>query len=68
MQCKLCLPRETELAAYNISTSILRKHVEVILTSLHWWLKRSFDGLAKGFAQMSQKDSGAGCAISSEII
>ncbi len=21
MQCKLCLPRETELAAYNISTS-----------------------------------------------
>ncbi len=29
MQCKLCLPRETELAAYNISTSTLRKHVEV---------------------------------------
>ncbi len=26
MQCKLCLPRETELAAYNIA---LRKHVEV---------------------------------------
>ncbi len=24
-----CLPRETELAAYKISTSILRKHVEV---------------------------------------
>ncbi len=24
-----CLPRETELAAYNISTSTLRKHVEV---------------------------------------
>ncbi len=31
MQCKLCLPRETELAAYNISTSTLRKHVEVTL-------------------------------------
>ncbi len=29
MQCKLCLLRETELAAYNISTSTLRKHVEV---------------------------------------
>ncbi len=29
MKCKLCLPRETELAAYNISTSTLRKHVEV---------------------------------------
>ncbi len=29
MQCKLCLPRETKLAAYNISTSTLRKHVEV---------------------------------------
>ncbi len=24
-----CLPRETELAAYNISTSTLCKHVEV---------------------------------------
>ena len=29
MQCKLCLPRETKLAAYKISTSTLRKHVEV---------------------------------------
>ncbi len=29
IQCKLCLPRETKLAAYNISTSTLRKHVEV---------------------------------------
>ncbi len=29
MQSKLCLPRETELSAYNISTSTLRKHVEV---------------------------------------
>ncbi len=28
MQCKLCLPRETKLAAY-ISTSTLRKHVDV---------------------------------------
>ncbi len=27
-----CLPRETELAAYNILTSTLRKHVEVTLT------------------------------------
>ncbi len=27
-----------------------------------------FDGLAKGFAQMSQKDSVAGCAISSAKI
>ncbi len=27
-----------------------------------------FNGLAKGFAQISQKDSGAGCAISSAII
>ncbi len=29
MQCKLCLPRETKLAAYKISTSTLHKHVEV---------------------------------------
>ena len=31
MQCKLCLPRETKLAAYkNLDkTSTLRKHVEV---------------------------------------
>ncbi len=29
MQCKLCLPRETKLAAYKISTSTLCKHVEV---------------------------------------
>ncbi len=29
LQCKLCLPRETKLAAYNISTSTLCKHVEV---------------------------------------
>ncbi|XP_072530968.1 zinc finger BED domain-containing protein 4-like [Salminus brasiliensis] len=28
MQCKLCLPRQTELAAYKNSTSNLRKHVE----------------------------------------
>ncbi len=28
MQCKLCLPWETELAAYKISTSTLCKHVE----------------------------------------
>ncbi len=28
MQCK-CLPRETKLAAYTISTSTLRKRVEV---------------------------------------
>ncbi len=41
MQYKLCVPRETKLAAYKISTSTLRKHVEVreILASLHWWLK-----------------------------
>ncbi len=26
------------------------------------------DSLAKGFAQISQKDSGAGCVISSAII
>ncbi len=51
-----CLPRETKLAAYKISTSTLRKHVEVTL-------KLSFDSLAKGFAQISQIDSGAGCAI-----
>lgn len=29
MQCKLCLPKTTELAAYKNSTSNLRKHVEV---------------------------------------
>ncbi len=29
MQCKLCLPRETKLAAYKILTSTLREHVEV---------------------------------------
>ncbi len=29
MQCKLCLPRETKLAAYKIWTSTLHKHVEV---------------------------------------
>ena len=65
VQCKLCLPRETKLAAYKIPTSTLRKHVEVrlILALLHWWLKWSFDSLAKGFAQISQKDSGAECAI-----
>ncbi|KAL1268614.1 hypothetical protein QQF64_033977 [Cirrhinus molitorella] len=28
MQCKLCLPKTTELAAYKNSTSNLRKHVE----------------------------------------
>ncbi|XP_072536994.1 zinc finger BED domain-containing protein 4-like [Salminus brasiliensis] len=28
MQCKLCLPRATELAAYKNSTSNLRKHVQ----------------------------------------
>ncbi len=35
MQCKLCLPRETELAAYKYIDIALRKHVEVteILTS-----------------------------------
>ncbi len=61
MQCKLCLPRETELAAYNISTSTLHKHVE-------GRLKWSFNSLAKGSAQISQTYSGAGCAISSAII
>ncbi len=65
MQCKLFLPRETKLAAYKISTPTLRKHVDVRkkLASLHWWLKLSFDSLAKGSAQIRQKDSGAGCAI-----
>ncbi len=29
MQCKLCLPKMTELAAFKNSTSNLRKHVEV---------------------------------------
>ncbi len=29
IQCKLCLPRGTKLAAYTISTSNLRKQVEV---------------------------------------
>ncbi len=29
MQCNLCLPRETKLAAYKIWTSTLHKHVEV---------------------------------------
>ncbi len=29
MQCKLCLPSETKLAAHNISTSTLHKHVEI---------------------------------------
>ncbi len=29
MQCKLCLPRETELAAYKYIDIALRKHVEV---------------------------------------
>ncbi len=28
-QCKLCLPRETELAAYKYIDIALRKHVEV---------------------------------------
>ncbi len=28
MQCKLCLLRETKLAAYKISTSPFRKHVD----------------------------------------
>ncbi len=28
----LCLPRETELAAYNISTSTLSKHVTLEVT------------------------------------
>ncbi len=69
MQCKLCLPRETELTAYKYIDIALRKHVEVTYSKyLHWWLKLSFNSLTKGFAQMSQKDSGAGCATSSEII
>ncbi len=29
MQCKLCLPRETELAAYKYIDIALRKHVEI---------------------------------------
>ena len=29
MQCKMCLPRRTELSAYKTSTSNLRKHVGV---------------------------------------
>ncbi len=29
MQCTLCLPRETKLAACKISTSNVRKHVKV---------------------------------------
>ncbi len=29
MQCKLCFPRETELAAYKYIDITLRKHVEV---------------------------------------
>ncbi len=29
MQCKLCLPRETELAAYKYIDIARRKHVEV---------------------------------------
>ncbi len=29
IQCKLCLPRETELAAYKYIDIALRKHVEV---------------------------------------
>ncbi len=29
MQCKQCLPRETELAAYKYIDIALRKHVEV---------------------------------------
>ncbi len=39
--CVLPRPRETKLAAYKISTSTLRKHVEVryIITSLHWLFK-----------------------------
>lgn len=29
MQCKMCLPRRTELSAFKTSTSNLRKHVVV---------------------------------------
>ncbi len=29
MQCKLCLPRETELAAYKYIDIARRKHVEI---------------------------------------
>ncbi len=29
MQCKQCLPRETELAAYKYIDIALRKHVEI---------------------------------------
>ncbi len=29
MKCKLCLPRETELAAYKYIDIALRKHVEI---------------------------------------
>ncbi len=29
MQCKLCLPRETELAAYKYIDIALSKHVEI---------------------------------------
>ncbi len=29
MQCKLCLPRETKLAAYKYIDIALRKHVEI---------------------------------------
>ncbi len=70
MQCKLCLPRETELAAYKYidinpsQTCNVRGNVNTYIIALVVKTKL----LAKGFAQMSQKDSGAGCAISSEII
>ncbi len=68
MQCKLCLPRETELAAYKYidinPSQTCRGNVNTYIIALVVKTKL----LAKGFAQMSQKDSGAGCAISSEII
>ena len=33
MQCQMCLPKVTQLAAFNNSTSNLRKHV--LVSSLH---------------------------------
>ncbi len=70
MQCKLCLPRETELAAYKYidinPSQACRGKVNTCIVALV--VKIKLKGLAKGFVQMSQKDSGAGCAISSAII
>ncbi len=72
--CKT-LPTFVDVLRSYTCCTIKRLGLQILLGVLQMMLlnpamiySETFNSLTKGFAQMSQKDSGAGCAISSEII